>query len=75
MSVFACVQLLRCILWSGTLPGVGILTSDLQKWLRNIPLSLSSVTVVRIEECDVILQMLHSEIIFLREPQSMTMLS
>lgn len=65
MSVFACVQLLFLILPSGTLLGAGVLTTNLQKSLRNIPLLLSSVSVVRIKECDVILQVQHSEIKFL----------
>lgn len=65
MSVFACVRLLFHILLSGILPEVGVLTSNLQKWLRNIPFLLSSVSVVRIEDCDVIPQVQHSEIEFL----------
>lgn len=60
VPVFVCVQLLFCVFLSSIL-WVDVLTSQLQKWLRNIPLSLSSVNVGRTEVCDVILQADHPE--------------
>lgn len=60
VPVFVCVQLLFCVFLSGIL-WVDILTSQLQKWLGNIPLLLSSVNVGKTEVCNVILQAHHPE--------------